>query len=187
MVDVDVFTNEALSKEKSKHLAKDYDNALVFEKNSVSNSSPGVVKNSEYLARQIFSPIHIDLETNEIKPGAFDDVLSKGMSTNRLYIESEKTIHSYGEAKAEKDKQLKPDREYHGFITANAGDIRSCVIDPSIDKQIFAIYDTSRIDAISHADVCAIASPKFNRSQKIEIRKVLRETFSKLKNKNQFS
>lgn len=180
---VGVFTDEALSKEKSKHLAKDYAKALEFERISVSSFSPRVVENCELLARQVFSPIHIDMDTNEVKPGAFDDVFNKGMSTNRLCIESEEVIHSYGETKARKDRQQK-DREYHGFITANAGEIRDCVIDSLICEQIFAIYDTSLADMIDHADVCAIAAPKFNGAQKIEIRQVLKKTFSDLKPKN---
>ncbi len=181
MVCIEIFTDENSSREKSKHLAQDYDKALELEKISVSSFSPRVVENCEPLARQIFSPIHIDVDTNEIKTGAFDDVLNKGMSSNRLCLESEEIVHSYGEAKAEKDKQQKPDRNYHGFITAGAGKIRECVVGLHDKKQIFAIYDTSLENMISHADICAVSSPQFTKSQKIEIKRLLQKTFSCLK------
>ena len=136
------------------NLSYNYDKALELESLSVSTHSPGIVKTSEDIARQIFSPRMIEKDGITIKSTAFDDVSNKGLSTNRLSHTTEEEIHIEGENKAVRDAlKTQKERGYEGFATAQAGKIRQISED---DMQIFAIYDTSLKSDISHCDVCLL-------------------------------
>jgi hypothetical protein len=109
------FTDEQLSANKCTAFSENYEEALALEAQSVAIGSPGVVLNSKQLP-QIFSPIHYDEDKNEIVAAAFSDVKDKGLSVNRLQHSSESIIHEAGIAKAERDRERRPDREYIGFV-----------------------------------------------------------------------
>ncbi|MDU6683842.1 MAG: hypothetical protein E6470_09525 [Enterobacteriaceae bacterium] len=147
------FTDEQLSANKCTAFSENYEEALALEAQSVAIGSPGVVLNSETVARQIFSPIHYDEDKNEIVAAAFSDVKDKGLSVNRLQHSSESIIHEAGIAKAERDRERRPDREYIGFCMAEVGNIRSI---EEAGTQIFTVYDSALPQANHHADVCQV-------------------------------
>lgn len=174
---------------KSKLLAENHAHALALELCSVSTFSPGTVSNQEIVARQIFSPIHLDEEDNTIKAAAFDDVSNKGLSVNRLSYTNEETIHSTGQAKASNDNNYainngqpsKANRSYIGYIVANVAEIRNYQDE---NHRIYAVYDSSLELAIEHADVCMIKhdtiNPNGSKWVKMFRRKKLQEMFSEL-------
>lgn len=82
---------------------------LVWETESASAHSPGVVEGEEIVYRGIFIPHQFDFETNLPKPDAFHDTASFGMSVNRLQHASREEIIAKGRAKAEADNQI-PER-----------------------------------------------------------------------------
>jgi hypothetical protein len=177
---ISVFNDAEKSKQKCKFLAVDYELALELEKKSVSDLSPDIVKDDEGVARQIFSPIHIN-DKGDITPAAFDDVLNKGLSVNRRSYISTEGIHLSGESKAEADRQRRPDREYLGFISVSVEQIRACLIE---DKRIFAVYDSALTQAKHHADICAIilgsTSDLPRKSANMYKKRILQKIFSGL-------
>lgn len=171
----DFFNNLDLSSTKCNYLAKNYEQSLEWEKESVSTYSIGIVEDNENLARNIFSPIHFDKETASINSLAFNDIFDKGLSVLRLnYIDYEQVV-SIGVEKVKNDlKNGKVDRQYKGYIFVEASKIRDCIFD---FKRAMAIYDTALSNISSHADMCNISVTKGNRNL---LRIFLRDTFSKL-------
>lgn len=149
----EAFDNPELSKTKCIHLSDNYEEALELEKLSVSRFSPSTVREDEHVARQVFSPIHVDSETGDIKTAAFTDAFDKGLSVNRISYASKEEIHQLGGDKAQLDRRNRPDRKYLGFITVNVADIRECL---EGGKRIFAIFDTALEEVPSHADLCVL-------------------------------
>ena len=169
MGEAEVFFNcKVSSSEKCHYLTKNYEQALEWEKESVSSHSYGIVKDDEILARNIFSPHHYDTETGEIKSLAFDDVLNKGLSVLRCSYTTNEEIIRIGE-----DKK-KDTHEYLGYITIQAKCIREHIIEL---KRSMAVYDTALEDLPTHADICSIGVPKSSRSL---LRIFLKDNFSKL-------
>jgi hypothetical protein len=164
--------------EKCKNLAKDYEKSLAWENEKVSIYSIGIVQDSEILARNIFSPIHIDEETGVLTPLAFNDVFDKGLSVIRLNYSSHDAIVSNGIEKLSNDhSQGKIDRQYLGYININANDVR-IYIDSTSSRKALAIYDTAMLNLAIHADICAII--QLSKTQRTQIRHYLRENFSQL-------
>ncbi|MCU7833944.1 MAG: hypothetical protein KZQ83_01735 [gamma proteobacterium symbiont of Taylorina sp.] len=181
---IEFFNKEENQKEKCKLLAENYNKTIEWEKLSVSEYSPGVVDDNEFIARQIFTPIHVE-ENGEIKTAAFDDALNKGLSVNRLKCASEDNIHKSGELKAEHDRQYRPDRQYIGFIKAEVSTIRSFW---ECEKRVYTAFDTALKDTPHHSDVCVIlfgennsVEPKLSKkTAKIRRRLDLKRTFGNL-------
>lgn len=148
-----VFVEDGLTKIKCTILSEDRAKALQLELIEVVAISPGVVLDDEFVARQIFSPIHYDEDQDEIVAAAFQDVSDKGLSVNRLNYASEQDIHTSGLVKAEKDRERRPNRKYIGFVESSVGDIRSIFED---EIRIFTVYDSALPQAEHHADICQI-------------------------------
>ena len=176
----------ALDADKCASLSSDYSNALELE-SEVSEGSPGVVANNEIIARQVHSPIHID-EDGELIPDFFNDAFDKGLSTNRLgYIDLPK-FNQHGESKAERDRVSKPNRVYHGYVTAEVGKVRA-LFEGQIPLRIYGVYDSALPTDASHADICCIlpkdgstTPPSLPRKALGKARRAaLRECFSEVK------
>ncbi len=119
----------------------------------VSEYSPGIVLNEEYLARLIFTPIHVDDETGEVNAAAFSDVKDKRLSVNRIQHISRPDLAQKGCTKAETDKAAGKEREFVGVIESACLDIRSIKVERN---QSFCVVDTALENDTSHADVCQI-------------------------------
>lgn len=138
----------------SKKLANNQEKALEWEQIKTSKYSPGVVGNEEIIVRQIFSPIHFDEDTGDVKTAAFEDASNKGLSVNRLAHASSEEIHHLGEEKASTDRKLgKSERLYLGFVETDVENVRSDLEDNS---RVFTVYDTALKETIHHGDVCII-------------------------------
>ena len=174
------FSNEEIKRDKCKYLAEEHARSLMWEKETVSLDSPGIVEDEEEIARQIHSPHSYDKETEKLTTYAFDDMFNKGLSVNRLSLKNVEELHDIGEKKAEKARETNPNREYVGLSIAEVENVRNC--DEGTERW-FAVYDTSNEDDISHADVCCIYPKKdvagrkgLNRRQ----RELIQQVFSKL-------
>lgn len=185
------FENDEMSYQKSHYLAENYQIALNWEKESVSNHSPGQIAADELIARQVHSPIHIDNETNELTPAAYNDVFDKGLSTNRMSYLKNGTIHDLEEAKAEADRcKGKNDRRYIGYVAAEVRDIRS-ITDLGTNERLFGVYDTGVKDSPHHADICMIRPGVIHGNDlpkkplKKARRKLLKDAFGSLVRKEQ--
>ncbi len=175
------FSDSSMAKEKCKLLAEEYEQSVSWEDEQVSVFSPEHVLNDENIARQIFSPIHIDHETQELNTLALDDMFNKGLSINRLKLISLTDLHLKGEGKAKNDRVEKPDRIYVGLVQAKVCDIRN-VTD---NVRWFTVYDTSLENDVSHADVCCIYQPsELSKTQKKALksrqRSLLQKVFSRI-------
>lgn len=179
-----IFEKEEFQKTKCIELAKNYDNALTLEAISVRQYSPGIVQDSENIARQIFSPIHLDKD-NKVNAAFFNDAFDKGLSTNRMQIKSISDIHAAGENTAKRIRDDRdPERAYFGFVSAITGDIRA--IFEEGNQRVYCVYDSGLQLDPSHADVCMIRPenpPGMNSTKKaikIERRRYLQEAFQKV-------
>lgn len=175
-IPISFFADPTFAQTKCKLLAKRHKRSIAWENGTVSPFSPGPIKNKENIARQIFSPIHVD-EDGEIKTYAYDDMYSRGLSVNRMEYINSVSLHGRGEEKAERDRVKKPDRKYLGYVIANAGTIRT-----STDLNIawFTIYDTASSKNVTHADVCCIFQPKQIKAYQSRQRRLIQQAFSKL-------
>lgn len=163
------FHDTAQSNEKCHFLTDNHALSLLWEQESVSLHSPGIVQDEECLARNIYSPHQYDKETGDLTSLAFDDVFNKGLSVLRLDYANHDAIVQIGQ---EKKKET---HAYHGYVTAPALLIRRYEMDK---KRAMAIYDTATIENPIHADVCSInASSKGNKKL---LRIYLRSIFSSL-------
>ncbi len=151
----------------------------ICEEYSVSNHSPGPVQDDEYVIRQIYSPIHIDEETGRLKPLAFEDASSRGMSVNRKNFVSKQELEEKIAKKLKIDKDRGKKRTCKGVAIAKCSDIRAITHQ---ETKSFCIYDTATDKDKSHADICqAISGRKEGSRARFKLRKVFSEFPSDLK------
>ena len=114
---------------------------------------PGPVKNSEHLARIVFTPHHWQngkLENSFLSVEA----LKKGESFVRKEIAGEDKIKAHGEQKAD----AKPGWKMHGYAVIKTAEFRA-VVDHSTGRQAFCILDDECEDAPAHA-IAKHSSPR---------------------------
>jgi len=149
----------------------------ICEKESVSKYSPCPVHNDECLIRQIYSPIHIDEETGRLKPLAFEDTSTIGMSVNRKSYISKEELEEKIAQKLQLDETRGKKRACKGVATAKCSDIRNLTQkEKESEIRLFCIYDTATGKDKSHADICQAIS---GRTAGSKARHDLREIFSK--------
>jgi hypothetical protein len=167
---------------KSAELALNPEAAIALELESVSSHSPRVVSSEEMVARQVYSPIHVDDDGVKITAAAFTDVGNKGLSVDRLSFVSLDDVSKAGNNKAETDRIAGKDREYLGVSIAKVGDIRS-IVDAHDSKRVYGVFDSALPHAVHHADVCCIVpeqDPSFTPGKKVlkkARRRALQECF----------
>jgi len=183
-----IYCDAEKASQKCKLLADNHGDAIALEKISVSEFSPGPVVNQEYIARQIFSPIHVE-DDNSIKSTAFDDVANKGLSVNRMSLVEVETIHSNGLEKQNRDnakalesgRPEKANREYLGFVQTKVETVRDYYDE---DARVYSVYDSSLNSSREHADICMIKQDTRSNDNvkwvKMFRRKKLQEMFSPL-------
>ncbi len=154
------FQVHAENKEKVKIL-QTHPRLSEFERLTASNLSPGPVGNAEELLRQIFNPLHVELDTGDLKPSAFEDAANKGMSVDRLRYREQEASFEAGYARAEvANAHARPDappRTLHGLAKLRAESVRAL---KSGDIQCFGVYDTALADNRAHADICQLLRDK---------------------------
>ncbi|MFM0315941.1 hypothetical protein PQR36_13715 [Paraburkholderia nemoris] len=154
---LEFFQEQADNKDKVK-LLQIHPRLMEFERLTASTLSPGPVENSEDLLRQIFNPLHVELDTGDLKPSAFEDAANKGMSVDRLQYREQEESFEAGYARAEvanaNAKPGAPQRTLHGLAKLRAESVRALV--SADDSQCFGVYDTALADNKAHADICQI-------------------------------
>lgn len=169
----DAFQEAAAAADPCRQLSQNQP-GCICEADSVSEHSPGVINNTEILARLIYSPLHVDPTTGLTTELAFSDVKDKGLSVQRLTHATAADVHAMGAKKlADDHARGKTDRRYLGIVTGAVSQIRAEVYPES--ARAFCAYDTAGLDDPAHADVCQTpASP----SAMKRARKRLRDLFS---------
>lgn len=119
------------------------------ELTSCSQYSPGLIVDGEVLARQIFSPIHIDLTTGKVVPAAFADV-KNGLSVNRIAHITKNDLVQLGINKAQSDGIKGKERDFLGVVEIDSLTVRQLCDD---DKRLFCMIDTANDNDVSHADI----------------------------------
>jgi hypothetical protein len=125
--------------------------------------SPCIVESPERLVRYL-TPKHIEDAPEGHKlvmPSAFSHAGTLGMSVDRCKYRSAARLDEVS-------------KQYVGYVTATCGAIREICADGA---RCFAVYDTSLVENVAHADVCQVCfAPK---SKQAEYRRRLRAVFDK--------
>lgn len=114
---------------------------------TVSKYSTEPVRDSEVISRFVFSPIHIDKKTGDIKPSVFSHAFTKGCSIQRETKASDDEITKFVGDFLALDKKF----SWNGVLIANCGDLRSINID-SNKERAFCVYDTAEEANPAHAE-----------------------------------
>ena len=123
------------------------------EQVSVNDYSPGPVEDGEILIRTLYSSVHFDKQTNEIRPTAFDDVRRRGLSVDRKTHIAGRDLVAKTLDKIQRDVAAGKRRDdCWGLIVADARSIRLLLAEER--NRSFCIYDTATGDNRAHADVC---------------------------------
>jgi hypothetical protein len=123
------------------------------EAETVSEHSPGIVSENEVLIRTIYSPVHINTETGEVNPTAFDDAIRLGLSVNRKDHTTRENLSANIAKKIAAD--IAAGKRKDGFwalVTLRFGDMRELRSD--VGARLYCVYDTAKEDDPSHADIC---------------------------------
>lgn len=127
---------------------------MQWEAESASEYSPGVVQNNEILYRQIVFPLHISDDGNQLKPDAFNECATHGLSVNRGNYTTEHEMAEAGAKRVEKYNQEnlgKLSRKLLGFALFSTAEVRNVQFNGS---RCFFIFDTALPVDRSHSDIC---------------------------------
>ncbi|MDR8090332.1 hypothetical protein KPB05_23010 [Burkholderia gladioli] len=165
----DFFLRHAGDSQKVKALQQVAD-ALAWENESASDHSPGPVASNESVIRQVTHPNFVDDE-NKIKPIWFDDVMNRGLSTDRLSITTVNEVVERARRRAD-ERNAKPENAERQVTVHSLGKL-------SVEKirrvrcgdvQAFGVYDTGLAENPAHADVCQLVhSSQAARSVRYEL------------------
>lgn len=137
-----------------------------YEAHPCSPHSPGLVGMEERLARFIYSPHHWDAEFSRANPNAFDDILHRGCSVERVNGRSEGDMHASARLRI-----VKAGVKYEGYQDAVCSDIRSLIHDD--DTRVAGVADTARSSNQFHGDILAkLGQKERNARSKFEVWKL---------------
>ena len=154
--------------------------------------SPGAVIDSEEVYRAILDPIHFDDKDQSVKPTAFDDILTHGLSMHRKDHTTEDAVRVFQEGRVtlfntNEDNINKPRRSYLGCVLFLVRDLRSLLnshIDESrtgnVDERMVFVFDTANAQDKSHAEACGFYTLE------AEKRRIRSEVYKMAKNRNTF-
>ena len=142
---------------------------VALEKIPASPNSPGVVNITEGLIRALDQPVHFG-EGGEIKPTAFGDSESRGLSVNRqLHITADAAMElararvlAVNQRKTEAIGAAPPiTRSTVAYAILNTAELRAMSWSAQgVTRRAFGVYDTAKSDDISHGDVCVLVAGK---------------------------
>lgn len=151
--------------------------------------SPGPVADAESVRRTHTNPVHFDPNKQELKPTAFDDAMSFGLSVDRLVhaegqavlVKAQNRIAEWNEAR----QAGAPERSVCGYSDFSAKDVRAVLTtaDGSGDAPVrgLGVYDTGLDGEPEHADICVIApKSKGGRRARAELYKLGNSSFVQL-------
>lgn len=137
------------------------DDLVLWENQSASIDSPGVVLDNEILYQQVVDPTHLSPDGRTLMAKSFEVCNSHGLSTHRIAHTSKQKIIEMGEARVRDQNALKPgpiDRTLWGFVPYLVGDVRRLRALPSEVRGLF-VFDTANKQDQSHAEICQGATP----------------------------
>lgn len=137
-------------------------NALAWEVLKASAYSPGPVADVEKVIRLVYHPVHVDVQTGELKPSVVDEASSWGCSVQREGICSIEEAWKMGDAfAAAKTAELPGNpRSVHAVAVLRVEQIRLLNIQ---SRRGAAVYDTALPNNIAHADICVVVGGRQER------------------------
>lgn len=176
MICIEFFKKNADNRERCKELQNlSQAEVLEYELSTASIYSPGPVKNTEHLWRQILSPTHFDANKNEWKVSAFSDVSSIGGSVNRGFANYDGLVEAAKKRVVElNEKAPLRGEKLFDLVRFECKDVRSIATNLNTPGGVFirgfVVLDTATINDSSHADICQIVSqPAQGRSVRSEL------------------
>lgn len=148
---------------------------LAFSKLSASEYSPGVVEAPETLCRQVVHPAFYDEANDEVTSTLYDDVCSRGLSTNRLKYGSRDEFVARG------NNRLSEGRSVFGLVSFSREELEAIEADVNGIATMIRVFDTALQEDRSHADVCQTTGP----TGKHALRKIRSAMFLKFKGRLQ--
>lgn len=142
------------------------------EQHSMSQYSPGLVKNEETIARMVCIPMHVHKKKPELLPSFFGHVFSFGMSAQRLEKTNDAELANW----VNQFVGGADDRVWLGYVQAPCKKIRD-VLRVDKNSQAFCVYDVGLVDNGSHVEICA-SNRIIEDADRIETRARLRQAFS---------
>ena len=130
--------------------------------------SPGVVKDEEFLLRELFNPQHI--RNGELRPAAIPakDLLSEGFSVNRMKHVTAEFVKASIEQRLSKPRKGEPWKN-EGVAKLKTLEVRQILFD---GRQAFVVIDTAEPDNRGHASIY-VATPGEGESHARELRELL--------------
>jgi hypothetical protein len=126
------------------------------EGTSVSNHSPRMVSNTEYLLQILVTPAHIDKKTGQPKATALSHAETIGLSVLREGHATDDEIKSTAKILVENLKSKSDVKNLSkigvfGILRLNCGILRDFV-SPEENSSCYCVYDTAFVEVPSHAD-----------------------------------
>jgi hypothetical protein len=141
------------------------------EHDSLSEHSPGLVRNEETILRVVCVPMHIHPKRRELKSSFFSHAMSRGLSGQRSEASSTDDLKSCVEALV----SGAPDRVWLGYVEALASAIRETRLENEA-AQSFCVADAALESNRAHAEIhCARRIPE---ADQIEYRVALMDAFN---------
>ncbi|WP_426143190.1 hypothetical protein [Pseudomonas sp. DWP3-1-2] len=133
------------------------------------------VGDSEYLARVLEDPSHVD-GLLEFTKGAFVEASQRGVSVQRYSMTTDESIHRFGFNKVALHNERYPEKKriYAGYAIALCSSFREAEYPEG--QRLFGVFATPMEDVPSHADIFVVVSP--SKVQKAFIQNVFFEAFS---------
>lgn len=119
------------------------------EKEKMSEYSPGTISMSERLARFVFSPMHVDRKTGNIKPSIFSHVHTKGCSIQRDSVAQPDEIDAF----ITKFLSAADNRIWVGVLLGQCKSVRNIKAAES-DQRAVCVYDTAEKSNPAHGELC---------------------------------
>lgn len=124
--------------------------------------SPGPVRDAEALCRPHVNPTHYEAGRQQLKPTAFDDAITFGLSVDRLSIASlDAILAKAAQRLSGSNAATGRTRVLFGYSTFQTEELRKLHVqaDGSKDppRRGVGVYDTALEGEPEHADVCVIA------------------------------
>lgn len=133
------------------------------EKFCMSVYSPGVVGDSEKLARFVFSPYQVG-KNGKLNPGAFSHVYEKGCSIQRDTIAGNDEILLF----INRFLGKRDDHVWKGLLMADGSAVRN-ILTKSFTRRAVCVYDTAKNENPSHGEICQ-TQHVLDEDDKVELR-----------------
>ncbi len=139
------------------------------ESDTLSEHSPGLIKNDELIVRMVVSPMHISKsQPNVVKPNFLSHSETKGVSMQRLPLASTEELANCVNALTKKTGTA-----WLGFAQASAENIRN--IGVKNGEQVYCVADAALEHNKAHAEIHL--SRMMPEADRIEYRSQLRDLF----------